>query len=126
MSLSMYSQKVALERNKTQLETEVNGYKEKEKKLIEDNSKLQSDLQGAQATQGRIQKQLDETNIKVRDLANQNEDWKSQIADLRRERDELIAKLQEKIETAPAPAVVQAPADLHAACHRRSILGPSP
>lgn len=102
-ALSAVSQKSALESAKSKLDTELNQYKEKEKKLAQDNQKLSDQLKEAQGVQSKLQKQFTDVNEKIASLTSERDEWKSKVDGLKRERDELIAKLQEK----PEPPVIQ-------------------
>ena len=108
MTLSTSTQKTALEQEKARLENEIAQYKDREQQLTQENKRIGDQLKEAQGAQGRLQKQITDFSDKVTALTTERDDWKTRVEDLKKERDQLIAKLQEKPEV-PAGAAALGP-----------------
>ncbi len=110
--LSLLQQKTTIEQSKVKLEGEVKSYKEKEKKFVDDNKKLQEQLREAQGNEQKIQEQFSDLSGRVNSLIAERDDWKGKVDDLKRERNQLLAKLQEKPGPSPAAPAGIAPSEI--------------
>ncbi|HOW35267.1 MAG TPA: hypothetical protein PL155_02475 [Candidatus Omnitrophota bacterium] len=98
LCVSLLNDKTKLERTVSDKNKTIETYQASEKKLTEDNKKLDTQLQEAQSIQAKIKKQLDDINTQVVTLTGERDDWKGQVDQLRKERDDLMSKLQEKLQ----------------------------
>ncbi len=115
MIYSTSSQKTALEKEKARLEAELAQYKYKEQQLAQENKQVGDQLRDAQSSQEKLQRQLGDLSTKLTNLTAERDDWRTRVDGLKKERDQLIAKLQEKPEPPPVPAQpATMPADLAA------------
>jgi len=96
MTVLIANQKSALEQDKAGLEERLSQAEAQASKLSNDNQSLDGQLKEAQSTKAKLQKQFSDLNNQVTQLANDRDNWKNQVDTLRRERDELMVKLQEK------------------------------
>ena len=91
-----YTEKTQLELSNAQLKSDLDQYREKEKKIVDDNKRIAASLEEAKNTESRLKKQIDDFNTRTVQLSSERDEWKGQIERLRKERDDLMAKLQEK------------------------------
>jgi len=96
MTVLISNQKSALEQDKIGLEERLSQAEAQASKLSNDNQSLDGQLKEAQSTKSKLQKQFSDLNNQVTQLTNDRDTWKNQVDTLRRERDELMVKLQEK------------------------------
>ena len=116
----------SLEKGKAALEQQLNDFKIKDDKFLYGQKTLEEKLKLAEAEKLKIQKeadilnqQLKDVNQKLTDLSADRDDWKGKLDVLKKEKDDLIAKLNEKSEpqiiykepesaqaTSPQPATI--------------------
>lgn len=113
MVLNTLNQKQMLEKQKADLESQLNAAQTRETKLIKDSKDLEIKFKDADSVKNNLTKELDDLNNqvsgfdeKLKNLTKERDDWKSRVDDIRKERDDLMAKLQAKPE--PQPAIAQA------------------
>lgn len=96
MTVFISTQKTALEQEKTSLEERLSQAEAQTKKLSGEKQSLDEQLKEAQSTKSKLQKQFSDLNNQVTQLTNERDNWRNQVETLRRERDGLMVKLQEK------------------------------
>jgi len=96
MTVFISIQKSALEQEKVSLEERISQAEAQAKKMSGERQTLNDQLQDAQSTKSKLQKQFSDLNNQVSQLTGDRDNWKNQVETLRRERDELMVKLQEK------------------------------
>lgn len=115
MVLSTLNQKQALERQKADLENQLNAAQLRETKLIKDSKELEAKIKGVESAKVDIEKEVEVLNSqitgfseKVANLTKERDDWKGRLDSIRKERDDLMVQLQSRPE--PQVVVAQVPA----------------
>ncbi len=101
VAVSSLSERTLLEKSVAAKVLESSQVKEREKKLIEDNQRLEGQLKDQKNRESKLQEQLDGINNQITQLTVERDDWKNKVDSLRKERDDVMAKFQEKSSVPP-------------------------
>ncbi len=98
-----FNQKRSLEQTNKTLTDQVSQSESRELKLLQEAKNLETQIKEAQTEKSKLEKDVADLDKKITTLNNQlvqmtteRDDWKNRLDSLKKERDELMTKLQEK------------------------------